>query len=277
MLLITAIIWGFAFVAQSVGGSSVGAFTFNGARYLLGSLVLIPLILVFKKTGKIRKVFSHANITGGIACGLCLFLASSFQQFGVLMSTVSKASFITALYVVLVPVLRMFGGKKTGIRLWIAVVISVAGLYLLCFSNGIEAVGTGDLVLLAGAALFSGHILTIDHFSPVTDGIVVSSIQFFVAGVFSCICMLVVEEPRAEALLNAWVPIVYAGAMSCGVAYTLQVVFQKDVDPTAASLIMSLESVFGAVGGWLILGERLAPRELAGCALMMAAILMSQF
>ena len=277
MLLLTAIIWGFAFVAQSVGIDAMGPFFFNGTRNILGSAVLLPVILFFKKTGRLEKAFTKDAVIGGICCGLCLFFASSFQQWGIQMSTVGKASFITALYVVLVPVLGIFIGKKTGWKVWLSVAIATVGLYLLCMTGKPE-LEIGDIMLLVCAALFAVHILVIDHFSPLANGVVISCIQFFVCGILSFAAMPVFGEAfELSRIVEGGAAILYAGILSSGVAYTLQVVFQKDVEPTAASLILCMESVFGVIGGWLLLGQTLSIKELLGCALMLIAIILAQF
>ena len=274
MLLITAIIWGFAFVAQSVGIDTMGPFTFNGIRCVIGGLVLIPVILILNK-GRLKEILTREALIGGICCGVCLFIASMFQQWGIMNSTVGKSSFITALYVIIVPLLGLFIGKKVSMKVWISVAISLVGLYLLCMSGSLS-LGTGDVYLLICAVCFSIHILVIDYFSPKADGVVISCIQFFTAGIISLIVMCFTEQPTWEMIYSGRYAILYAGLLSCGVAYTLQVVFQKDVEPTAASLILCLESVFGALGGWLILGEVLSAREITGCVLMFAAIVMAQ-
>jgi len=277
MLLLTAIIWGFAFVAQSVGIDAVGPFLFNGTRNILGGLVLLPLIYALKLSGKIDKAFTKDAIIGGICCGLCLFFASSMQQWGIQRSTVGKASFITALYVVFVPILGLFIKKKTNWKVWVSVVIATVGLYLLCMNEEMT-LSTGDVYLLICAMLFAVHILVIDHFAPKANGVVISCIQFFTTGVLCMIAMPIFGESFDWSLIVAGsTAILYAGIMSCGVAYTLQVVFQKDVEPTAASLILCLESVFGVVGGWLLLGEAMSLKELLGCGLMLGAIVLAQF
>ena len=276
MLLLTAIIWGFAFVAQSVGIDAMGPLTFNGIRNVLASIALIPVILLLKKKGFIEgKILTKDAVIGGICCGICLFAAGTVQQFGIMNSTVGKASFITALYVIIVPILGVFAGKKSGIKLWISAAIAVAGMYMLCIENEFS-LQSGDVLLLICAFLFSIHILVIDYFSPKANGVVLSSIQFLVCGIMSLIGMLFFEQPTWEAIKSGWVAIAYAGLLSCGVAYTLQIVFQKDLKPAAASLILSLESVFGAIGGWLILGEALSKRQIWGCVVMFAAIVLAQ-
>ena len=186
-----------------------------------------------------------------------------------------KAGFITALYIILVPVLGLFMKKRVQGKVWISVTLAVAGLYLLCITDGFS-LGTGDLLVLLCALMFSVHILVIDYFSPKTDGVKMSCIQFFVCGILSGIAMLIFEEPSLGALLQAWMPILYAGVLSCGVAYTLQIVGQKDMDPTVASLILSLESVVSVLAGWVLLGQRLSLREISGCVLMFAAIILAQ-
>lgn len=284
LLFLTALIWGVAFVAQSVGMDYVGAFTFSFSRCIIGGIVLIPCIwfLNRKKEGskedprerdprKERRVC----VTGGICCGMALFLASNLQQFGIKYTTVGKAGFITALYIILVPVLGLFMRKRVQGKVWGSVVLAVAGLYLLCITDGFS-LGVGDLLVLLCALMFSVHILVIDYFSPRTDGVKMSCIQFFVCGILSGIAMLIFEKPSLDAILHAWMPILYAGVLSCGVAYTLQIVGQKDMDPTVAALILSLESVVSVLAGWVLLGESMSLRELSGCGLMFAAIILAQ-
>lgn len=214
-------------------------------------------------------------VIGGIACGLLLFAASSLQQIGIQYTTAGKAGFITAFYIVIVPVLGIFLKKKTGWKVWAAVVIALAGLYFLCMTEKFT-VGKGDVLIFACALVFSVHILVIDHFSPKVDGVKMSCIQFFVCGIASLPFMFLLETPRAGAMLNGWMPLLYAGVLSCGVAYTLQIIGQKNVDPAIASLILSLESCFSVLAGWTVLGERLSMRESIGCTLMFAAIVLAQ-
>ena len=286
-LFITAAIWGVAFVAQSVGMDYVGPLTFNCVRSLLGGLVLVPLCLFMGRgrgsAGKngqteergVRQAAGDRKtlLAGGLCCGLALCLASNFQQFGIQYTTVGKAGFITACYIVIVPVLGIFLKRLPKPAVWVSVVLAVAGLYLLCMTDSF-ALSPGDAWVLASALLFAFHIMVIDYFSPKADGVKLSCIQFFVAGIVCGVPMLLFEKPQILEILQAWQPILYAGVLSCGVAYTLQIIAQKDYDPTAASLILSLESVFSVLAGWVILGEELSPRELAGCALMFAAIIL---
>ena len=288
LLLLTAVIWGVAFVAQSVGMDYVGAFTFNCVRSIIGGLVLIPCIIFLKNLkhkemggqGKLSVKESlqvtRVELAGGICCGVALFAASNFQQFGISYTTVGKAGFITALYVVIVPIMGLFFKKKVSFIIWISVVLSVVGLYLLCMTENSFSLAFGDLLVLICALLFSIHILIIDYFSPKGDGVIISCIQFFVSGILSGVMMFLFETPRAEGILAAWMPILYAGVLSCGVAYTLQIVGQKDMNPTVASLILCLESVVSALAGWLILGQALNAREMAGCFLMFFAIVLAQ-
>ncbi|MCD8081974.1 MAG: DMT family transporter [Clostridiales bacterium] len=280
LLVLTALIWGIAFVAQSEAMHDVGSFTFNGCRFVVGGMVLIPVILLLRRRGggargRDGRRRMHTAVVGGICCGLCLCLASSLQQFGIAQTTVGKAGFITALYIVIVPLLEIFLGKRIGRNVWISVLIAALGMYLLCIREGFS-VGRGDLLVFFCAIVFSFHILVIDHFSPRADGLVISCVQFLTAGIISWILTGLFERPTVGAIAAATVPILYAGVVSCGVGYTLQVVAQKDVDPTIASLLMSLESVFSLLAGWVILGQRLSGRELGGCALVFAAIVLAQ-
>lgn len=282
LLLLTAAIWGVAFVAQSVGMDYVGAFTFNSVRSIIGSLVLIPVILFLNRqkpasaqTDLQKKENRRTLITGGVCCGICLCLASNFQQFGIKYTTVGKAGFITACYIVIVPVLGLFLKQKCGPFVWAAVVMAVIGLYLLCIKDGFS-IGTGDILVMICALLFSIHILVIDHFSPMVDGVKMSCIQFLVCGILSGIPALLLESPSLSSILAAWQPILYAGVLSCGVAYTLQIIGQKNMNPTVASLILSLESCISVLAGWIILKQQLSLREFAGCAVMFAAIILAQ-
>lgn len=280
MLVLTALIWGAAFVAQSVGNEYVGPFTFNSVRSLLGGAVLLPLIpLLGRLSGNRREgdtPSDQKNLwVGGVLCGVILGLASSLQQWALQYAGVGKAGFITALYIVIVPVLGVFFHRRPGAKVWLAVAVALAGLYLLCWSGG-SALGPGEWLLFGCSALFSIHILVIDHFSPLVDGVKLSCVQFFVAGVFCAVPSLLFEAPTLAGVLAAGWPIVYAGVFSCGVAYTLQVVAQKHVEPTLASLTLSLESVFSVLAGWLVLRQALTARELAGCCLVFCAIVLAQ-
>lgn len=291
-LLLTAFIWGVAFVAQSVGMDYIGPFTFNCVRSVIGGLVLIPLILVLKKVNKEKetiktsasekeafreekRLYRKNTVLGGICCGFFLAVASSFQQFGIMHTTVGKAGFITALYIVIVPILGIFLKKKVQPVVWISSMIAIVGFYMLSISGQVS-INKGDILVLICAVLFSVHILVIDYFSPKGDSVAISCIQFLTSGVLCGIGMFIFEHPQMSQILAAYAPILYAGVMSCGVAYTLQIVGQKNMDPSVASLILSLESVFSALAGWLILKQKLSPKELVGCALVFTAVLLAQ-
>ena len=287
MLFLTAFIWGTAFVAQSVGMDYIGPFTFTCVRSLIGGIFLIPCICFLDKwrakndgaerqKKADRKEEKKNVILGGICCGLALCVASNLQQqIGIQYTTVGKAGFITALYIVLVPIFGIFLKKKAGVRIWISVAISVAGLYLLCITDKL-VLAKGDILVLLCAVIFTIHILVIDYFSPKADGVKMSCIQFLVCGILCMIPTILFEHPELYSILQAWKPIAYAGIMSCGVGYTLQIVAQKNTDPTVASLLLSLESVFSVLAGWVILGETLSPRELFGCSLVFAAVILAQ-
>lgn len=280
MLVLTAFIWGTAFVAQSVGMDYLGPFTFNGVRSLIGGVALLPCIWLFqrgkgKATEKPSRGARKELIAGGIACGLLLFAASSLQQIGIQYTTAGKAGFITAFYIVIVPVLGIFLHKKISGKVWGAVAIALAGLYFLCITEKF-AVGKGDILIFLCALVFSIHILVIDYFSPKVDGVKMSCIQFFVCGIVSLPPMFFTETPKIGAIVEGWAPLLYAGVLSCGVAYTLQIIGQKNVNPAVASLILSLESCFSVLAGWMVLGEKLSMRESVGCVLMFAAIILAQ-
>lgn len=300
MLMLTAFIWGSSFVAQKSGMDLIGPLAFNGIRTLIGGIVLIPAIM-FLKNWKVKKALQAGEtaaevseedrkkenrllIIGGICCGIALLVASNLQQIGIFYTTAGKAGFITALYVVLVPICGLFIGKKVRPVIWLCVLASAVGLYLLCMpaEGGFGHINKGDLLIMLCALCFTGHILVIDYFSPKVDGIKLSCIQFFVAGILSIILMFPLDPalgfdlPSFSTLIDSWLPVLYAGVLSCGVAYTLQIVAQADTDPTIASMILCLESVFAVIAGMIILGESMSLREIAGCLIMFAAIVVSQ-
>lgn len=279
MLILTAFIWGTAFVAQSVGMDYLGPFSFNGVRNFIGGIALLPCIVLLNRLeGKKQKAEEGAKrnlVIGGIACGLCLFAASSLQQIGIQYTTTGKAGFITACYIVMVPLFGIFLKKKIGWKVWIAVVLAVVGLYFLCLTESFT-IGKGDIFIFACAIIYALHILVIDYFSPKTDGVKMSCIQFFVCGIASLIPMFVLETPTIEGIMASMVPLLYAGVLSSGVAYTLQIIGQKNVNPAVASLLLSLESCFAVLAGWVVLGQKLSMRESLGCILMFAAIILAQ-
>lgn len=284
LLLLTAFIWGVAFVAQSVGMDYVGPFTFISVRFLIGGVVLLPFIW-FRDRGGQKSLLTGADrndrgavkqlLLGGLACGLALVTGASFQQIGIVHTTVGKAGFVSALYIVFVPILGIFLKKIPGVKIWISVALSAVGLYLLCMTEGFR-LSTGDTYVFICAVTYAVHILVVDHFTKKVEPVRLSCAQFFVCGGISFVLMMIYETPSWQALLDAAVPLLYAGVLSSGVAFTLQVVAQKDTNPTVASLLMSLESVFSVLAGWVLLQEALSGREIWGCVLMFAAIILSQ-
>ena len=284
LLLLCSFIWGTAFVAQSAG-SGMGAYSFLAGRSWLAVLVLIPTVMVFdairRKSGTDAKPKTAAEkkklLAAGFVCGTLLFAASAAQQIGITINpSTAKAGFLTAMYVVLVPVFGLFLGRKGSAQLWISMVVAVLGLYLLCMKNGFGSIESSDWLLLSCAVLFSFQIMSIDHFSPLVDGVRLSLIQFIVVAVESSAAALIFETPTLAEYSANFLPVVYCGVMSSGAGYTLQILGQKELNPAIASLIMCLESVFSALGGWLLLGQNLSMRESAGCALIFAAVVLSQ-
>ncbi|MCD8010635.1 MAG: DMT family transporter [Lachnospiraceae bacterium] len=284
MLLLTALIWGVAFVAQSVGMDYVEPFTFNASRNFLAALVLLPVIRLLDRAAVRRgevnpcpeKVHGGKQlILGGFLCGLLLTASSGFQQVGIQYTTVGKAGFVTAIYIIIVPLLGIFIGKKVHLNVWVSVALAAVGLYLLCMTESLS-LGRGDLPVLGCAFCFSLHILVVDTISPHVDGVRMSWLQFLVCGILSGILALLFEEPTLSGIIAAWQPILYAGGLSSAVGYTLQIVAQKNTNPVIASLLMSLESVFSALAGWVLLHQALSLRELVGCVIMFFAINMPQ-
>ena len=280
LLLITAFIWGMAFVAQKVGMEYLDPFSFNSLRCFLGAGILLPVIFVLDKQRERMHVkpatWKQKELwIGGILCGIFLCIGSTLQQFALLVSPVGKVGFITALYILFVPLLGLFMKKHVGNKVWLGVVLAVVGMYLLCVTEGFS-LAPADLMTLLCAFSFSFQILTIDHFSPKVDGVRMSCIQFLVCGIICLVPTVAIEMPTLTDILNGWAPLFYAGFLSCGVAYTLQIVAQKHAEPTIASLLMSLESVFSVIGGWLLLGQVLSVREMFGCALMFGAVILAQ-
>lgn len=283
-LFLTAFIWGTAFVAQSVGMDYVGPYTFICVRSFIAGIVLLPCIVILQKinpketvsrTRSEKKRYRKTLVAGGVLCGLALGVASCLQQIGIQYTTVGKAGFITAFYIIIVPVLGLFFGKRCRLNIWIGVILALFGLYFLCMTEGFS-IGYGDAMVFFCALVFSIHILVIDYFTELVDGVKMSCIQFFVSGIVSGIGMILFEKPDPSAILAAWLPILYAGVLSSGVGYTLQIVGQKGINPTVASLILSLESVISVLAGMLVLEETLNQREIIGCVLMFAAIILAQ-
>ena len=275
LLLLTSLIWGLSFVSQSVSAGSVEACTFNSIRFFLGALVLVPFALAELRKRKGDKAYWRSYAIGSVSCGLCLAAASYTQQVGVGLSGAGKGGFITSFYLILVPFLSVLTGKKVGLRIWLSGIAAVGGMYLLTLGGGKTGIARGDLWLLCCALFFAFHIMVIDRTGKALDGISLSMGQFLVAGIVS-FPGLVLEAPTAKAVLSVALPIAYSGCLSCGVAYTLQVVAQKRVSPSKATLLMSLESVWAAVGGAVILSERLTGIEAIGCIIVFASVLFSQ-
>lgn len=278
-LLITAMIWGAAFVAQSKGNEYIGPWTFTCLRFMIGGVTLCVLMPFLDRVRGIRARpdSSQKNhlLKAGILCGLFLASASMFQQTGILYTTVGKAGFLTALYVVLVPLLGLLLGQKTQGRVWAAALIAMAGFWFLSVKEGFQ-IASGDILLVICSILFAGHILVIDRVGTGCDGVRLSCIQFFTASALCLIPMLVIEQPRLSAILDAAVPVLYAGVLSSGAGYTLQIIGQKGTDPAVAGMILSLESVFSALAGFIILHQVLSIRELLGCSLVFSAVILAQ-
>lgn len=276
LLFLTAIIWGFAFVAQRLGAEFVGAFTFNGIRFLLGSLSLIPVITIFEREKFDKSKFVKTLIPSIIA-GVILFIASTLQQLGVEWTgSAGKAGFLTGLYIVLVPVIRFFMGKKTSILTFFGAMFALVGLFFLCMTGDEMSFGKGDIVLIIGAFFWAAHILVVDKYVNNISPLKFSMMQFFICGFLSIIFALSTETIELSAIKSAGIPILYGGLMSVGVAYTCQILGQKDADPTFASIVFSTESVFSAVGGAIILNEIMTGRGYLGCILIFIGIILSQ-
>ena len=280
--ILAAFIWGTAFVAQDLCADSIGAFAFNATRYFIAVLALLVVILISDKlkknkptlTAQEKKAANKQLWLGGLCCGAALAIASNFQQAGLVAGTdAGKAGFITALYVVLVPVFGLFFKRKVSLPTWIAVVLSVVALYLLCI-KGDFSLAPGDLLVLVCAVCFAVHILVIDHFTAYCDGVKLSCLQFLFAGIISTICMFIFEDVDFAAILSCALPLLYVGIFSCGVGYTLQILAQKD--STVVTILLSLESVFAVIAGAIILKQQMTVREYIGCAIMFAAVILAQ-
>ncbi len=284
LMFMTAMIWGFAFVAQLLGAEFVAPFTFNGTRFLLGGLSLIPVILIFERS-EITQPKMKKTIYVGILAGIILFTASSLQQFGIELTTsAGKSGFITGLYTVLVPIIGVFMGKKTNFNTWLGAILAIVGLYLLSFANGISEVGIGDLVLLIGSVMWAFHIIVIDRFGDEIYSLRFAMTQFIVCGLLCVICALIFEDISFVSIYKARFPILYAGLMSVGVAYTCQIIGQKNADPAFSAIILSTEAVFSAIGEAVLFGlimtsypyTPISLKGYIGCAIMFAGIIVSQ-
>lgn len=288
MMLLTAFIWGISFISQSKGVENLSPTAFNGIRSILGGIVLLPVIFILdkrkEKSGQGTKSDNKILFIGGVVCGILLCVASTLQSIGMVDTSPGKAGFITALYMIIVPIIGLFFGKKPSKSVTLAVVVAVTALYLMCVTKG-EKLSNGDILVLLCSFVFSGHILAIDYFSPKADGVKLSCIQFFVCGIIDMIFAFIfdMDNISIEKITSCWLAIGYSGIFSCGVAYTFQMVGQKYTDPTSASILMSLESVFATLAtvvlvalGWDLTGGQLTVRQIVGCVLMFLAILLVQ-
>ncbi len=276
LLLLTAAIWGFAFVAQRVGMDYVGPFTFNAARFALGSLSLIPLILLLGDSASPPPGVERKSVLkGGLLAGTALFAGASLQQAGMVTTTAGNAGFITGLYVVIVPLLGLFWRQRPLIGTWLGAILAVIGLYFLCVTDNFT-IAFGDLLVLAGAFFWAGHVLLIGWLAPRTDMFKLAATQFAVCALFSLLVALSIETISFAGLLGAGIPLLYGGLCSVGIAYTLQVIAQREAHPAHSAIIMSLEGLFAAIGGWLLLGEELSVRGLLGCVLILGGMLLSE-
>ncbi len=275
ILLVTAFIWGIAFTAQSAGSEHLGGFSYTAIRFTLGVILLIPIMFIIEKTNG-DKTKIKRTATSGLFCGLFLFCATILQQFGIAMSHNSgKAGFITCLYILIVPIFGLFARRFPSVNVWFGVALGLVGMYLLTVKEN-SAVETGDILVMLSAVFFAVHILTIDKFASDIYAVRFSVIQFSVVAVLSTVCLFAFEDISVENIKSAWLPLIYGGFGSVGIAYTLQTVGQKYAEPISATLVLSLESVFAAIGGALIMGERLEVKGYIGCALIFVGIISAQ-
>lgn len=279
LLLITAAIWGFAFVAQRMGTMHVGAFTFTGFRFALGSLSIVPLLIYSKKKSKKsadNNTEHSSDLLAGVMAGSVLFCAASLQQIGLIYTEAGKAGFITGLYIVIVPIFGIFLKQHIHISTWLGIALAIIGLYFLSVTEGFY-IAKGDLYVIVGAIFWAIHILVIDHFTKKVDSLKLSFLQFVTCSALSLTVALIFEEISIQSLSMIIIPLLYGGTLSAGVAYTLQAIGQKHAKPSHAAIALSMESVFASIGGYLILKENLGARAYVGCALMLAGMLLSQY
>lgn len=276
LLLLTALIWGSSFVAQSVGIKSVDAFTFMAVRTILGTLVLLPVVLIMG--GGVKSLFDRKTIKAGLILGAVFAVAQNLQQFAFYYSTSGKIAFLTAFYMFFVPLLGLILGKKISLMTWVSIFMALCGLFLLCINpDDFSSINRGDILAIACGAVYAVQIMLIDKYAGENiNGIKLSFLEFFVAAVLTSVMMLIFEHPTITGITEAAPALLYSGVMSCGIAYTLQIIGQKHASPVVASLLMCLESVFAAIAGWVLLHETLTSREILGCAVMFAAIVLSQ-
>lgn len=285
LLIITAVIWGTSFVSQKLGMNYVEPLTFGASRFLLGAVILVPVILIFDRINKRiykslddkkKTIYNSKDlIIGGTLCGASLFLGAWFQQWGIVYTPAGKAGFITALYIVLVPVFGLFLHKKVSKVVWLGVAFAAVGLYLLCIKEGFT-MQKGDVIVLAATIFWAAQILVVDAYVGKTDGLRLSFVQFLTAGIFSTIAALIFETPKLETIIACSGPILYTAIMVVGVAYTLQIIGQKSTDPTIAAIILSMESLFAVISGGIFLGETMTIKEIIGCILMLVAVIITQ-
>ena len=274
IMLLTALVWGIGFVAQSAGMELIGANTFNGLRMLVGSLVLLPLAIFSGK--KSKELCSKTLLVGGVVCGCLLCAASTIQTWALAYTTAGKSGFITAMYIIFVPIISVFMKKRITAKTIICAIIAVFGMYLLCVSGNVGSINFGDIMTLVCAIIFSFHIIAVDHYTPNVNAVQFSCLQFFVCGIINIILMFLFETPSIAIIKECTIPILYSGLFACGIGYTLQPVGQRYAEPTTASILMSMESVFALLSGIIILGDLPTLTELLGCFIMFAAIILIQ-
>ena len=278
MLMMAALVWGAAMSFQVEGMEHVGPLTFQAVRFLLGGTVLLPVVFVLgkKDPGEGQEGYDPKGVfVGGAVCGVFLMIACTLQQLGLQFTTAGKAGFLTSLYIIIIPILGIFLRKKIRLGIWLSVALAMVGMYLLCMKGSL-VLSTGDTLVFICAIIFSFQIMAVAKYAAVYNALKLSCIQFYTCGILSLIVMFIFEKPDISGILNAWVPILYTGAASCGIGYTFQTIAQKDLQPAIASIIMSLESVFAAVFGWILLGQKMSVREILGCVIMFAAIILAQ-
>jgi drug/metabolite transporter (DMT)-like permease len=274
LLLLAAIIWGFAFVAQRLGMDHVGPFVFNACRFLLGGLILIPLA-IRQKPAQFTKMYLHKSIKGGVVAGILLFGGATFQQMGIVYTTAGNAGFITGIYVVLVPLFGIFFMHKTAFNMWIGAILAVLGMYFLSVTAAF-VISKGDILVLMGAFIWAFHVLFIGKYAPMANVIIIAMIQFFICGILSLLFAFFTEPIEISGIMAAGIPILYGGIFSVAVAFTLQVVVQKNAHPSLTAIILSTEALFAVLGGWLILDEKLTCRAIFGCVLMLCGMIIAQ-
>lgn len=279
-LSLATLCWGLSIVSQALGNNFMGPYAFNTARFTIGAFAMIPLLVFIAHRAKLRGLPSPAAnlpllLKGGTVTGAALFLSINLQQIGLLTVPAGKAVFISALYMLMVPAVSFFRGKPAGVRLWLGIAMAVAGMYLLCMQDSLSLSG-GELICLGSAVGYTLQIMCLDHYSPRLDVFFYTAVQFVVVAVLSAAMMFLFEEPSLTAVIRGWAPVCYSGIIAGSVAYSLQALGQRNFDPTAAALVLSMETVYGTIGAWLILDERMQPREIWGCVLMFAAVLLSQ-